>query len=276
MKKQLLAGFVALAAAAAALSGCNGGGSEVSVSQTESSAVQPATIPETIEAATTAPEPTTQKPEYNAEDYVRTDKECEIEYSGAFLITGEEVRSSETARCRQPQLTINSADAQAVNSEIKERTDSIIDEIAKSDRPWCRTDYVCYINGNILSLVNELRSVDTPNSSFLVYNFNVETGERLSNSDIFSAAGISDDKACEMVKADMTPRFDELEGKASNPTLESQINEAREKTLADENVNSADFFFDGEGNLCTCYRYYWVAGAENYGTVASLDAAYNG
>lgn len=229
---------------------------------------------ETSLPATTV-EPTTQKPEYKAEDYVRTEKECEIKYGGSFLITGEEVGGSKTARCRQPQLTIDSADAKAVNSEIKANTDQFFDGYSKNpDYPMGRNDYVCYINGNILSLVNEFRSTDTPNSSFLVYNFNVETGELLSNSDIMSAAGVNEAEAYKMVKGDMLPRFKELEGKASNPTLESQIETVQSRTLASENVTKSDFFLNGDGKLCACYRYYWVAGAENYGALAVLDATY--
>ncbi len=215
----------------------------------------------------TTVEPTTQKPEYKAEDYVRTEKECQAKYSGAFLITGE----NDTARCRQPQLTIDSSDAKTVNNEIKEKTDEVFERTGKGGESWFRCDYVCYTNGNILSLVLEIRTVDTPNSMFYVYNFNVETGKRLSNSDIMSAAGVTAGEAYEMVKADMAPRFDEIRGKVSDSSL---IDRQMEKTISDENVKKTDFFLDGNGKLCACYRYYWVAGAENYGAVAVLNATY--
>ncbi len=222
---------------------------------------------ETTLPATTV-EPTTQKPVYKAEDYVRTEKECQAKYSGAFLITGE----NDTARCRQPQLTIDSSDAKTVNNEIKEKTEDVFEKANKGDTAWFRTDYVCYINGNILSLAVEIRTVDTPNSMFYVYNFNVETGKRLSYSDIMSAAGVNEAEAYQMVKGDMLPRFEELEGKSTNPSMASQIEKAQSRTLADENVKKSDFFLNGDGKLCACYRYYWVAGAENYGAVAVLNA----
>ena len=46
-----------------------------------------------------------------------------------------------------------------------------------------------------------------------------------------------------------------------------QMDKARTRSLAQENLDKVDFFFDKDGVLNATYRYYWIAGAENYGAL---------
>jgi len=241
--------------------------------QTQSKPVSKTDMPvlsaaDTQEAATAAPTtaaPTTQAPERHAEDYVITVRETQIAYNGAFYLTGEEARTSETAPARLPELRLDSPDAAAVNAELHERRDNTFDAYDNNGYLSGRTDYVAALNGNlILSLADEFRSVDTPQSSFLVYNFNVETGKRLSRDEVATIAGTTTQEVLGEVIDDINTRCDNsgVSGKA----LE-QMERSRTRTLAQENLDKAEFFFDTDGVLNAVYRYYWIAGAESYGAL---------
>ena len=76
-------------------------------------------------AAVTTVAPTTEAPARRVEDYVITAKERQIAYNGAFQLTGEEPRTSETATARLPELRLDNPDAAAVNAEVHERLDRL-------------------------------------------------------------------------------------------------------------------------------------------------------
>ncbi|MEE3404845.1 MAG: hypothetical protein VZR73_12255, partial [Acutalibacteraceae bacterium] len=151
---------------------------------TTAPATEPATIPVTDV-------PTTAAVIQDLSDYVETADEYEISYSGAFLLTNESTREKTTVPCRLPHLTIESADARAINEEIEANFGKYFREekkyLGSSDFPHPRMDYVCYLNGTILSLVTECRTTSTPDGMFGVYNIDVLTGFRLGNADLTDA-----------------------------------------------------------------------------------------
>lgn len=214
--------------------------------------------------AQTTVEPTTTAPERHVEDYVITAKEYQIDYSGAFLLTGEESRSSETATARFPQLLQNAPDADAMNAELHERFDRTFDEYNNSTYVSGRTDYVASLNNRILSLAVESRSVDTPNSDFWVYTADVDTGKRLTRDEIAAIAGTTTQDVLNEVIDDINARCDNTT--FSGDMLE-QLDKVRIRSLEQENLDKAEFFFDSDGVLNVTYGYYWVAGAERYGAL---------
>ena len=128
-----------------------------------------------------------------------------------------------------------------------------------------RADYTAALNGNqILSLAVETRSVDTPNSFFMVYNFNVETGNRLTRDEVAAIAGTTTQDVLGEIIDDINTRCDNLD--VSGGMLD-QMERSRARSLAQENLDQAQFFFDENGVLNAVYRYYWIAGAENYGAL---------
>lgn len=276
MKKALTTAVIALAVASvSALTGCVGNsGVEVSTVQTEPATTSAATEP------TTEAEPTSEPVVHVPEDFVVTRTQQEIRYSGAFLLTGEDYGESETALCRLPRLTLTSDDAKAVNSDIAEKFDSTYTYCTNDEYPVGRVDYICTLNGNILSLPIEMRSVDTPNSSFTVYNINTETGVKLSPDEVAAAAGASMDDVYKAIRADVNSRCDETKEKlysGGGNNLENNLallEEARQKTLAQDNLSKAEVYLDKEGVLTAAYRYYWIAGAENYGALVKTEASY--
>ena len=216
-------------------------------------------------AAVTTVAPTTEAPVRRVEDYVITAKERQIAYNGAFQLTGEEPRTSETAVARLPELRLDNPDAAAVNAEIHERLDSLFNGYDNNGYVNARADYTAALNGNqILSLAVETRSVDTPNSFFMVYNFNVETGNRLTRDEVAAIAGTTTQDVLGEIIDDINTRCDNLD--VSGGMLD-QMERSRARSLAQENLDQAQFFFDENGVLNAVYRYYWIAGAENYGAL---------
>ena len=216
-------------------------------------------------AAVTTVAPTTEAPARRVEDYVITAKERQIAYNGAFQLTGEEPRTSETATARLPELRLDNPDAAAVNAEIHERLDSLFNGYDNNGYVNARADYTAALNGNqILSLAVETRSVDTPNSFFMVYNFNVETGNRLTRDEVAAIAGTTTQDVLGEIIDDINTRCDNLD--VSGGMLD-QMERSRARSLAQENLDQAQFFFDENGVLNAVYRYYWIAGAENYGAL---------
>ncbi len=209
-------------------------------------------------AAVTTVAPTTEAPARRVEDY-------QIAYNGAFQLTGEEPRTSETATARLPELRLDNPDAAAVNAEIHERLDSLFNGYDNNGYVNARADYTAALNGNqILSLAVETRSVDTPNSFFMVYNFNVETGNRLTRDEVAAIAGTTTQDVLGEIIDDINTRCDNLD--VSGGMLD-QMERSRARSLAQENLDQAQFFFDENGVLNAVYRYYWIAGAENYGAL---------
>ena len=51
------------------------------------------------------------------------------------------------------------------------------------------------------------------------------------------------------------------------------LEEARQKTLAQDNLSKAEVYLDKDGVLTAAYRYYWIAGAENYGALVKTEAS---
>lgn len=294
--KKILPVLALCAAAAVTMSGCipfilqNAQPSQkdnpvFSATEEGSSAVKPTAVAATKTApVTTAPAtesatipvtdvPTTAAVIQDLSYYVETADEYEISYSGAFLLTNESTREKTTVPCRLPHLTIESADARAINEEIEANFGKYFREekkyLGSSDFPHPRMDYVCYLNGTILSLVTECRTTSTPDSMFGVYNIDVLTGFRLGNADLTDAhTDASLGEAYGKVRDAIEARFESLSGMNVDPTV---VQRAKERSFDQSNIDASRFYFNGDGYLCAAYRFYWVAGAENYGDVAVFD-----
>ena len=255
------------ACAAALVLGAAACGAPTPVSKADMPETTASGATETVAAtvAVTTVAPTTEAPARRVEDYVITAKERQIAYNGAFQLTGEEPRTSETATARLPELRLDNPDAAAVNAEVHERLDSLFNGYDNNSYVNARADYTAALNGNqILSLAVETRSVDTPNSFFMVYNFNVETGNRLTRDEVAAIAGTTTQDVLDEIIDDINTRCDNLD--VSGGMLD-QMERSRARSLAQENLDQAQFFFDENGVLNAVYRYYWIAGAENYGAL---------
>ena len=264
MKKKITALFLSVLLAVAVLSAC-GADNETPV----------ATQAPATEAATAAPpteEPATEAPVIGTpEDYVVTVREYTSTYGGIFTITDEPYREPREVTSRLPQLTIDSEDARAINARIHEGFDGEFDNAdtygVSEYNP--RTDYIAHLNGSVLTLVVECRTVNTPNSWFGAYNIDVLTGKELSKDEVLALTNISPEDANARIAADIEDMFSIARESGAD---DSMLSDPYEQSMSEENLSEAQFYFDADGKLCAAYRYYWFAGASNYGAICKLDA----
>ena len=202
-------------------------------------------------------------------EYVYTAKEYSAPFSGSFGITGETDISGDNIRNRIPLLKIDSEDAAAINAEIKNDFETELgSETADGTDTHSRTDYIAPVNGEILSLVIENRTMDTPQSSFWVYNINTQSEENVDKSALFEQAGIPEDEALDKIRADIEERFSTLPDDYSSTNYAA---EAKEASLAEENLELTDYYLGENGSLFAVYILHWVAGAEIYCTLLNLS-----
>lgn len=207
----------------------------------------------------------------NVEDYVYPEIKYTLTYSGDFQITGEKGIKDQKCANRLPQLSMDSADAKTINDDIHSKYDTVFENLAKADDEYRnpRTDYVAYLNDDILSLAIETRTTDTPNSGFNVYNINVESGARLTTDDVIALSNVTADEAKSQVKEAIEKKFEDASEFAGG---NSEYESAKKKSLSNENLSGITYYFDGERRMVAVYRYYWFAGAESYGQLTTLDA----
>lgn len=242
---------------------------EKSVTEQATQAVATENITDAVTEA-----PTEAQPQYSTDvsDYVYTATEKSLPFGGEFLITGEG-RTEGNSPNRIPQLSVKSSDADRINKEIHSEYDDMLNDFvqAASEHPLGRVDYVCYLNDNVLSLVIENRSTDTPNSFFRVYNLDVITGKELNGGDIAAMCDVDANSSEEELYAQIDGIYDKMKASAG-ASMESVIEKARSDTFAQKNLDGFRFFFNGDRHLTAAYRYVGVAGAADYGNIAVLSA----
>ena len=267
---KMLSASLALSLALYSLCSC----STTSSSQgSGSSAASSSTPKETKMAETSVPADKTEATSTPGNDsdgeYVYTAKEYSAPFSGSFGITGETDISGDNIRNRIPLLKIDSEDAAAINAEIKNDFETELgSETADGTDTHSRTDYIAPVNGEILSLVIENRTMDTPQSSFWVYNINTQSEENVDKSALFEQAGIPEDEALDKIRADIEERFSTLPDDYSSTNYAA---EAKEASLAEENLELTDYYLGENGSLFAVYILHWVAGAEIYCTLLNLS-----
>ena len=184
MKKQFYkfsALILAAVCGAAALSAC--GAKPAENTQTTAAAVTEAATDAATDAATEAVQ-TTEEPTRAADEFVRTVRveSWETKY-------GDETREY---FCQQPELLIQSADADAINAEIAERCNKIFDayDSGKPMEDFSKgAEYKAYLNGKTLSLVFIDRAPVNQSVYYYVYNIDVESGSRLDDAELIARSG---------------------------------------------------------------------------------------
>ena len=212
-------------------------------------------------AETTAPLDKTK-----AESYVSTALEKKLPFSGDFQITGEKGLKNALVPNRMPQLMLNSDDARRINLEITAKYKAQMQTLKRpaDDHPMDRIDYVCSLNGNILSLVIEHRTVEEiPNSFFDVYNLDIETGKQLTGADIVAGSTTELKKTWEHAKEKINKIYDAMEKNADSATR-SKIANARQVSTSDESLELCEYYFNAKKNLVIIYHYKGVNGAIGY------------
>lgn len=102
-----------------------------------------------------------------------------------------------------PSLRDSSEAADAINKEIQEKSmasielaEAILDGSAEEVREpdYVGINYEAYLNGDIVSIIIELKSGYIDWTDYIVYNYNISTHEAVNNDEILEYAGVSKDE----------------------------------------------------------------------------------
>lgn len=164
---------------------------------------------------------------------------------------------------RLPEICLNSDDADEANQEILDR---FYDDVPKNgdEIHVSVLDYEAALNGGILSVVIVGR-YDGGNSYGLGYVFDVAGGERLDNEALCRAIGMDYTVACSELRDELTEYYEETYGMMPENDAE------REKTFSEENLSTAVFYQDDDGELNALAQVYAAVGGGHWVTKLDID-----
>ena len=175
-----------------------------------------------------------------------------------------------------PAFNISSSDAKKVNEEIYSKVYKVIEETIDTMKIGCSLvdyiiDYEYYINGDIVSLVITLYNAWDQTDS-IAYNMNKLTGERVSNSQLVSLFGYTDESFIKTLK--------DVAGKYYMENVNYPKNEYYWErysfTISDKACNMDVPLYIGEnGNLFAAVYIGSVAGAGSYERMLDIGKKYS-
>lgn len=248
--KRLLCGVLA-AFCAASFSACS-----INVnlnSQTETTAAQQSS--ETAAPETEADTKPTSVATAKADNYIKIARQ-EIWTAGGG--SGE---------CIQPEILLDSADAKAANAEIADVCAYIYDALGKgTDMSYVTkgVSYEAYLNGKTLSVVLIDKAANNNVIDYYVYNFDTDSGAKISDDELLSRAGTDKGSAQALLTDRVNEFFDEKIEEVGGAAPSDTFDEVRSYSVSDENLSQAKYYLADRNILMAVYRYRWVAGAEFY------------
>lgn len=124
-------------------------------------------------------------------------------------------------------------------------------------------------NGDILSLVTDNRKKnDCGHSEYFVYNISISSGTLLSNEDVITGAGFSEEEYCELAEQVLGSfywnGFDPSDENFEGSNFVDFFNDTLQKTISQDNIAQSIPYINEQGQLCVVAKIYSVAGADYY------------
>jgi len=176
-----------------------------------------------------------------------------------------------------PKIKATSADAVAINKAINAKFGKIAREsliaVKKKDSLGCsKIIWNSHWNGSVLSLVVKA-SYDDASTDYGVYNFDFATGNKVTNSELLTKLGISNDTFIAAARRAAANKSDSLYGDIpASDQYNYGVLETRAWTISNANINmKAKMYLDGKGRLCVVTPVGSIAGAAWYYKVIRPD-----
>lgn len=175
---------------------------------------------------------------------------------------------------RIPKINLNSTDATAANREISNKFAQYFEKVpselvaASNDTG---VNYYTYLNGAILSVVIYNHAPYNQYIAYDIYNFNVNTGKRLYNSDILAIKNASISGVHNNLTALLRREFKSVIN-SENEQLRKTAEACQRQSVYESNLNDSFYFLGKNGKLMAVYAIYWVAGSGRYYRLAELNA----
>lgn len=250
------------------------GGSEPSGTTAESTTATEETAAETIAETEIQTEPATEAAKVdNTEDYAYVGDYVGVYYETSVDYT-DGVGNHYNADFVIPELKMSSSDALEANDEIREECKKWIDESVEASKKkysliCTEVSYEAWFNGRLLTLITTIKLDVNQIVYYMVYTFDVTTGEELDNEDIAEQVlKISEDELELKIKDAMLNYFVDN----CNTTNKDDIYyEQLEQTISEDNIDDAEVYLDKSGNAYIHCVIYSIAGAGSYEHLIKLD-----
>jgi hypothetical protein len=190
---------------------------------------------------------TEQKPVYD--DSLITETYAE---DGSYT---DETGYAEDYSYHVPSLSADSDGAQTINSAIADRFGKAVEENKgnmkeKISLNMHAISWKTYWHDSVVCLVVEADYDADDYIDYGVYNYDFASGKAVTNTELFSMAGMTEDEFLKNVRAAVSDRFESFNKDLKGDISDAEYQQLRDDTLSDENVN-ADMgaYIDGDGNL---------------------------
>lgn len=165
-----------------------------------------------------------------------------------------------------PQINLDSEEIRSLNEEIYRElyTELTRDLLKNWEDGGQKVTYDYYEVGDILSLVVEVRPTHWEWTDYYVYNLSISEARVLSDDEVIAASGVEDFR--KTAKQALETYFWESYPIETMTDFSGGdfFNEQLDKTRAQNNINEAVPYLNGDGELCVIAPIYSLAGADYY------------
>ena len=202
------------------------------------------TEPQAEETTVLATEPPTEAPK-TVDDYVTTYRSESVDYT-------DSVGTSYSCEYAVPQINLDSVDAQKANTEIQEEGNNCINNALKSESDktsliYRNITYNAYLNDNVLSVVFVI-DLDLNNYSYyFTYNFNVNTGKLLNNTDMTQYLSCTEEELYSRVRTTIDNHYIKQDVSNFENSMADYYYTEYNRSLSDENIKQATVYLTKDG-----------------------------
>lgn len=159
-----------------------------------------------------------------------------------------------------PRVNLPGGLAEAVNDIIYRDLIGYVRKEASYDRGmsylWGQKDDIV----SILVLTGE--DYNTAMSQFFVYNVSAGSGDRLENSTLWEAYGLTEKEYQSRLVSIVNEYYDGLNTSSLPDSYQDHVRGQMERSLSGENLKAAMPYVDGNGDLCVMIKLYSLAGPD--------------
>lgn len=177
---------------------------------------------------------------------------------------------------RIPKINLSGTRIEQINTEIYNTYHPIIEasveEIKQEGDPFTSEEvsYRWAVNGNLLSLV--IRNSRAPDygggDEYLVYNFDISSGEEVFAANVMQTAGLSAEayreKAKQVLGSAFWSNWDTKNENFKNQGFVDFFNEQFRKTISEGNLAESQPYINEKGEICLIAKVHSMAGGDYY------------
>ena len=180
-----------------------------------------------------------------------------------------------------PYINLSGDDVECINEEIWNNL--YVDAVANIFSLWNKEnyegdEYISYqwtVYNGILSLLIESHLVDWDWENYYIYNIEISTGKRLSNKEIISNAGFTNEeyykRAKQVLGSYYWRNWKRNDNNFYDASFVEYFNKNLKNTLSKENIQMSMLFFNDNGQLCIAAPVYSMAGSGCYWSTLNME-----